>query len=463
MGTSTPTPTTPAPQWWYEHLEAFPDTFLLDGTNADDDRREQGLLDWLLGEIDRLLPSVHAAVYMVQPESLDLHFQTVNDPGWGDELRRVGAEQIRTGLFAWTFKSGCPAIVESNGATRPHHIVIVPLMTPRSIIGACLILRDGSLGDFSLEQLKILSVLGTQFAAQTENQRLFRKLEDQNRTLETQVRQRTGKLETTLRSLEQMNLAVLEASRVKSRFLANTSHELRTPLNSILGFLHLLNDGLYAGEAEHAEFIKYALDSGRHLLALINDLLDLAKIESGNMAVKIEDVPFTRILHDVRAVMEVQAQQKHLPLTFDLRVPPALTVKADSRRLTQVLINLVGNAIKFTAEGSVRVGAEIDPLDSGMAQITISDTGIGIAGKTLERLGQPFVQGEVEQTERFGGTGLGLAISRAFVELMGGTLTLASAGEGRGTTVSVRLQQTADTDAVGSCVSPACEATRAKV
>jgi signal transduction histidine kinase len=376
---------------------------------------------------------------MVQPDTLDLQVQAVSDPARQDELHRIGAEQIRHGLFAWTFKSGRATIVDDTGLARPHAVAIVPLATPRSIIGACLILQDGGCGEFSIEQLAILSVLGGQFAAQTENHRLFRKLEEQNRTLETQVRKRTAELEATLRSLEKMNAAVLEAATLKNRFLANTSHELRTPLNSILGFLHLLKDGLYASPEEHAEFIASALHSGRHLLALINDLLDLAKIESGKMTVATERVSVARLFDDTRALMQVQARQTRLALAFECEDSDDLAVQADPQRLKQVLVNLIGNAIKFTTEGGVRVCAEPGRDDAGIVQFTVADTGIGIPEKTLVCLGAPFVQGDATQTGRFGGTGLGLAISRAFVEMMDGAIAVTSAGEGRGTTVSVWL------------------------
>jgi|GEM_PF-6176277 len=449
-----PTRQAPSFRWWYEHLEAFPETFRLDGAAVGDDQREQGLLKWLLGELTHLLPSSHAAIYLVHADSLALHIHAVTDPAWREALHDAGAEQIRNGLLAWTFKSGHPAIVESHVTEKgPCHSVIVPLMTPRSIIGACLILqasdshRDqggadgvrGSLDEISVEQLKILSVLGQQFAAQTENHRLFGALETHNRTLEAQVTQRTSELEAMLHSLEHMNQALIEASRLKSQFLANTSHELRTPLNSILGFLHLLNDGLYANDEERTEFIQYALDSSRHLLLLINDLLDLAKVESLRMIVKNSPVPLVGLFDEVRAVMEVQARRKGLSLTFDNAV--ALTVHADPLRLKQALVNLIGNAIKFTAEGGVRVCAARDTGDSDSVQITVTDTGIGIAAHTLERLGEPFARGDETKTGCSNGAGLGLALSRSFIELMGGTLTLSSAGERAGTTALVRLRQ----------------------
>ena len=424
-------------QWWFEHPDVFPDSLRREGTEPDDTPRELGLQKWVLGEIERLLGMVHVALYLVKPDTLDFHVQTVNDPARRSELEQVGAEQIHHCMFAWALKSGRPAVVESPAASRHSNVIILPLLTASAIIGVCLILRDKAHGDFSLEQLKILSVLGSQFAFLMENQRLFHKLETQNQDLECQVRQRTSELEESLSSLEQLNQEILQATKLKTKFLATTSHELRTPLNSIIGFLHLLKDGLYDNEQEHDQYVRHALESAQHLLTLINDLLDVAKIEAGKMTVDSEQVPLVDLFEEVRVLMEVQAQQKGLSLAFE--VPhPGLAVRADSRRLKQVLVNLVGNAIKFTLQGSVRVRAEQD-AEANCCVLSIVDTGIGIATGMLAGLGKAFAQGDSDSGRRFGGSGLGLAISRGLIELMGGTLSITSPGEGLGTAVTVRL------------------------
>ena len=425
-------------QWWFERLDAFPDCFSNAGSGAGDIPREQGLHKSLLQEIDHLLPMVHSGLYLVQPDTLDMQMRAVNNVEWEMELKEVGAEQIREGLFAWTLKSGRPAVVDAS-TVNPHlQVTMMPLLTARSIIGVCLLLRDRLHGEISLEQLKILSILGSQFAFLIENQRLFRKLETQNQDLEFQVQQRTQDLEASLRSLEQMNQGILEMTRLKSNFLTNTSHELRTPLNSIIGFLHLIKDGLYNNTAEHDEFVQHALDSAQHLLTLINDLLDIAKIEAGKMSVDNETVRLAGVFEEARVLMNVQALQKSLQLTFHAPEGANLELRGDPRRLKQVLVNLIGNAIKFTPTGSVRVSACATP-DSEWCQITIVDTGIGVSEKMLECLGKAFVQGEGDNRRRSGGTGLGLAISRALIELMGGSFTMSSEGDGRGTMVTLRL------------------------
>jgi signal transduction histidine kinase len=425
-------------QWWFERLDAFPDCFSNSGSGAGDVSREQGLHKSLLKEIDHLLPMVHSGLYLVQPDTLEMQIRAVNNVEWELELKEVGAEQIREGLFAWTLKSGRPAVVDAS-TVNPHlQVTMMPLLTARTVIGVCLILRDRLHGEISLEQLKILSILGSQFAFLIENQRLFRKLETQNQDLEFQVQQRTQDLEASLRSLEQMNQGILEMTRLKSNFLTNTSHELRTPLNSIIGFLHLIKDGLYNNTAEHNEFVQHALDSAQHLLTLINDLLDIAKIEAGKMSVDNETVQLAGVFEEARVLMDVQAQQKGLKLTFHAPDGANLELRSDPRRLKQVLVNLIGNAIKFTPAGSVRVSACVTP-DGEWCQITIVDTGIGVSEKMLECLGKAFVQGEGDNKRRSGGTGLGLAISRALIELMGGSFTMSSEGDGRGTTVTLRL------------------------
>ena len=425
-------------QWWFERLDAFPDCFSNSGNGPGDASREQSLHKSLLQEIDHLLPMVHSGLYLVQQDTLEMQMRAVNNLEWEMELKEVGSEQIREGLVAWALKSGRPAVVDAS-IVNPHlQVTMVPLLTARSIIGVCLILRDRLHGEISLEQLKILSILGSQFAFLIENQRLFRKLETQNQDLEFQVQQRTQDLEASLRSLEQMNQGILEMTRLKSNFLTNTSHELRTPLNSIIGFLHLIKDGLYNNTAEHNEFVQHALDSAQHLLTLINDLLDIAKIEAGKMSVDNETVQLAGVFEEARVLMDEQALQKNLKLTFHAPEGAKLELRGDPRRLKQVLVNLIGNAIKFTPSGSVRVSACATP-DCGWCQITIVDTGIGVSEKMLECLGKAFVQADGESKRRSGGTGLGLAISRALIELMGGSFIMSSEGEGHGTTVTLRL------------------------
>ncbi|WP_448202451.1 PAS domain S-box protein [Azospirillum sp. sgz302134] len=227
------------------------------------------------------------------------------------------------------------------------------------------------------------------------------------------------------------------ASRSKSTFLATMSHELRTPLNAIIGFSDLLATEFSTGEAEPvlAEYVEDIRRSGRHLLGLINDILDVARFEAGRLELNEEPLALDRIV-DMTLRMTLHAFDSH-GLHLNVSMPsPAPTVLADRRRLNQVLINLLSNAVKFTPAGG-RVGIAVTEGVDGL-DIAISDTGIGIGPDRLPQVGQPFVQLDEPLARRYPGTGLGLHISRALVEQHGGTLLIDSA-PGVGTTVTVRL------------------------
>jgi signal transduction histidine kinase/DNA-binding response OmpR family regulator len=226
--------------------------------------------------------------------------------------------------------------------------------------------------------------------------------------------------------LRQRNAALAEASRLKSAFLANMSHELRTPLNAIIGFSELMLDAPPGGEEDPATQRRYVStihSSGQHLLALINDVLDLSKIEAGKMELQPDPFELAHVVEQVRATVEPLAAQKGIALSVDLN--GAGGVFADEGKVKQVLYNLLSNAIKFTPEGgsatvSARRGVQT-------VQLTVSDTGIGIAPEDQSRLFQEFQQLDSSPARRFEGTGLGLALSRRLVELHGGRMWVESA------------------------------------
>lgn len=236
-----------------------------------------------------------------------------------------------------------------------------------------------------------------------------------------------------------------EASRLKSEFLANTSHELRTPLNGMIGFLKLVLDGMADDPAEQQEFIEEAHKSALHLLNLINDVLDLAKIEAGKMQIDMGPVNLRELLGDLESFVRPQAE--HKGLYFKILLPAtrdAITINGNYQRLLQVLLNLVGNANKFTHEGGVTISAEVKPQKvdyqgktwPGSVKISVADTGIGVSLEKQDRLFQTFSQVDGERTRQYGGSGLGLAISQRLIEAMGGTVHFISMGEGLGSTVT---------------------------
>lgn len=238
------------------------------------------------------------------------------------------------------------------------------------------------------------------------------------------------------KKLELANEELLEADRQRSEFVANMSHELRTPLNSIIGFSGILlrNTGKVLGEKE-LNFSEKINRNGKHLLGLINDILDLSKIEAGRIDIEIHSSELTPLLQDVIDMLHTQADAKHLHLSLDL--PDHLPrVETDIEKLRQVLINIVGNAIKFTKDGGVTIRPRW--LQSGEIEIAVVDTGIGLAKSKLDTIFQPFTQADSSTTRKFGGTGLGLTISKNIMKLLGGEVDVESV-EGTGSTFFIRV------------------------
>jgi len=246
-------------------------------------------------------------------------------------------------------------------------------------------------------------------------------------------------LEETNRALEQAKDAAVSASRSKSEFLANMSHELRTPLNAIIGYAELLlEDALDAGNEGLTADLKKIRTAGAHLLDLINDVLDISKIEAGRMELYVEPFDLDALLGDVVATVEPNMVARGNRLVTELP-PGGLQVRADERKVRQILMNLLSNAAKFTERGTVTLRATREEDDAGdWLLFEVEDDGIGIAEATLVRLFRPFVQADASTTRRYGGTGLGLALSRRFAELMGGSIVVKSE-VGKGSTFSVRL------------------------
>jgi signal transduction histidine kinase/putative methionine-R-sulfoxide reductase with GAF domain/HAMP domain-containing protein len=285
--------------------------------------------------------------------------------------------------------------------------LFIPLARADRAFGVLLLLRRTSRA-FERTTLSLLETFASQSALAIQNARLFREIEEKSRELEL-------------------------ASRHKSQFLANMSHELRTPLNAVLGYAELMVDGIYGEVPEKALGVLARVQAnGRHLLGLINDVLDLSKIEAGQLSLAIVPYSWRTIVEAVVASTESLARTKGLNLTSEIaaNLPDGT---GDERRLTQVLLNIVGNAIKFTDKGSVVIRAT---ADAAQFAISVSDTGPGISEADQHRIFEEFQQVDSSDTKRQGGTGLGLAISRKIVHLHGGTITVSSA-VGQGSTFRV--------------------------
>ena len=276
-------------------------------------------------------------------------------------------------------------------------------------------------------------------------------VEQLNAELEAKVEQRTRELQELNARLQDSNTELQRANRLKSEFLANMSHELRTPLNAIIGFSELLREGIHGSlNDEQRDFVGDIHDSGRHLLSLINGILDLSKIEAGRMTLHREEFSFPPLVRECVTVVRPLALKKHLVVDCRLGGAPQ-TAWADAGMLRQILFNLLSNAVKFTPEGGrieVRAWGEGRHL-----LVSVSDTGIGIANEDHERVFTEFYQVDGSYARRYQGTGLGLALARRFVELHGGTISLDSE-PGQGSTFTFRIPDGARSFAEGAEAEP---------
>jgi len=339
----------------------------------------------------------------------DKYYHTVASygfpPGYQEYVETVPLERGRGSVFGRVLLECKPvqvvdvladpeyAMHEPQKRAGYRTVLGVPLLREGVPIGLLNVIRT-SVRAFTDKQIELVTTFADQAAIAIENVRLFDEIQDKSRQLE-------------------------EASQHKSQFLANMSHELRTPLNAILGYTELMADGAYGEPSEKMMGILKRLEAnGKHLLGLINDVLDLSKIEAGQLVLELSEYTVQDIAQTVRSTLEPLAADKKLAFKVEMapELPPG---HGDGRRLTQVLINLVGNAIKFTDSGEVAIKAE---ANNGAFHVSVRDTGPGISAADQAKLFQEFQQADNAITRKKGGTGLGLAISKRIIEMHGGRI-----------------------------------------
>jgi signal transduction histidine kinase len=322
--------------------------------------------------------------------------------------------------------------LESAGSTEPlallrggdgAQLYFIPFEHQLLLLGFAILAMPGD-RKWEDEDLDSITILQRQAAISLYNAWLFRDLSAQRDALQRQTLE-----------LERVNDALREADQLKSEFLALTSHELRTPLTGILGFTRLVMDGLYDDAEEMRSMLQDSYSSGQHLLGLLNDILDLAKIESGKYEVHPEPFSLAVLLDEVKPIAEAYPRKADVELFWpDMTDIPDVVV--DPSRLKQVLLNVLSNALKFTKEGSVAVQVERQP---GLIAMSVVDTGIGVSLEAQARLFQKFAQAEGGHSREFGGTGLGLVICKHLMEMMGGSISLTSEGLGKGSILRLTM------------------------
>ena len=385
---------------------------------------DQRILERFLELGQEIYPIISLLLYRPRADGGSFTIEAATGPGV-DALRRLRSTSIGTGHpCRLTFRDGLPRAAAITDIAPPDlagqvqnehgisHVLYLPLLSAGRVVGVLAATTDSE-PELDTAEIELLTQVGFLLGGAVFVSQLVRELDEQR-------------------------AVAMEASRLKSEFLANTSHELRTPLTAILGFLKLVLDGAVEDPAKQRDFLRIAHESAEKLLTIINDVLDLAKIEAGRLEVHHAPVPARRVLDDVETLF--RHQMKGQGLGFAVLPPPASAVLwADPDRTVQILTNLLSNAMKFTPRGgSIQVACSIA---DGQVAFTVRDTGCGIPADELEAVFDSFYQVDGSTTRRHGGTGLGLTISRRLAEMMGGTLELESAGENQGTAARLRLAE----------------------
>jgi signal transduction histidine kinase len=297
----------------------------------------------------------------------------------------------------------------------------LPLKGRNEVLGAVLLLKHKGHGCFNAEDLVMSHELCKRASMALENAKLY------------------GDLKNAQTALQAAKKKADLANQIKSSFLANMSHEIRTPLTAILGFADLLVVSPEIGAQNLKDWGLRIKNNGLHLLKIVNEILDVAKIESGQIEVHLQKVSILNLMTDLQKNLLHTAEQKGTTARFTLDSPVPLWFETDPVRLKQILMNVIGNALKFTEQGlvEIRVGFDVGP---SMLKFTIEDSGIGLSAEHVRRLFQPFSQADSSSTRRFGGTGLGLSVARNLARNLGGDIELLRTQVGQGSTFQVSLK-----------------------
>jgi len=408
-----------------------------------------GLLQVMIGAVcDAIGGSQFCLIQLYNPQTNQLELTATAGTGTEQLLDQLPFDG-KEGLLSQVFLTGKSQLIKgsSSPSIEPASTYAVAIESAQA--GRLGVLAIGNWENpdaFDLEDQTLLGAVGEQAAIAINNARLINTLEEREERLAVQneiLARQNRDLELTRQQIQQQNLQLLEAARLKSQFLATMSHELRTPMNAIIGFAQvLLRQRTASLSGSQVDMVERILNNGKNLLALINDILDFSKIEAGRLYLQREELNLTRLLLATSAELQPLADQKRLTLRVDAALENPIVVN-DSTRLRQILVNLLSNAIKFTESGTVEVG--VSELSPTQLSISVKDTGIGIAESDIDHIFEEFRQIDQTTTRKYAGTGLGLAITKSLVQKMKGTITVESK-LGHGSTFRVELPRQVRSD-----------------
>lgn len=404
---------------WFIHALEISASF----SEIEDHPGEKGnthvIISETLKRISQLLHFRALGFLQVDEETFDFNLTECSPPEQETELQHEIDKQVEEGTFGWALNQTKAVVVTS---TQGEPLILHAVGTRSKIVGMFVGLLADDDDDLLDAPLNLVSLILFSTANALANHDLYRLINQQNQDLEKTV---------TTRTLELIhaNERAEAANQAKSEFLANMSHEIRTPLTAIIGYADTLqNDTLDADRSSKA--VATIVRTGNHLLGVINEILDLSKIEEEKLDIELLDIPLFPLLTDVSAVAAMQATDRNLEFSIEHHFPLPGIIHTDPTRLKQILLNLCSNAVKFTEQGAVRIEISWDQPGEHL-QFSVRDTGIGMNEEQQQHLFGRFSQADESTTRRFGGSGLGLYISKQLAEKLGGDIDLTSTpGEG---------------------------------